>query len=58
MKARLLVRFTVPGRAEPRGSKTVGTTKAGRVSIRDDNRKSKAWMQRVAKCLETPETID
>ena len=50
MKARLLVRFTVPGRAEPRGSKTVATTKDGRAFIRDDNRKSKAWMQRVAKC--------
>lgn len=52
MKARLLVRFTVPGRAEPRGSKTVGTTKEGRVFIRDDNPKSTAWMKRVAKCGE------
>lgn len=49
MKARLLVRFTVPGRAEPRGSKTIGKAKNGRTFIRDDNPHSKAWMQRVAK---------
>lgn len=49
MKAKLLVRFTVPGRAEPRGSKTIGRAKNGRTFIRDDNPHSKAWMQRVAK---------
>jgi len=49
MKARLLVRFTVSGRAEPRGSKTIGKAKNGRTFIRDDNPHSKAWMQRVAK---------
>ena len=49
MKAKLLVRFSVSGRAEPRGSKTIGRTKAGRTFIRDDNPHSKFWMQRVAK---------
>lgn len=48
MKARLLVRFSVTGRAEPRGSKTIGRTKSGMSFIRDDNPRSKDWMRTVA----------
>ena len=49
MKAKLLVRFTVLGRAEPRGSKTIAKAKNGRTFIRDDNPHSKAWMRCVAR---------
>lgn len=47
--ARKLIAFTVAGVAQPRGSKTVGTTKDGRVFIRDDNPESKRWMETVGK---------
>jgi len=43
-----ILQFTVPGKAEPRGSKTIGKTTSGRAFIRDDNAKSKNFMSHVA----------
>ena len=41
--------FTVPGVAQPGGSKTVGTSKQGKPFVRDSNRSVYAWRERVAK---------
>jgi Holliday junction resolvase RusA-like endonuclease len=48
-KARLFVRFVVPGVAQPRGSKTIGRKCDGSSFIRDDNPESKRWMSTVSK---------
>ena len=40
--------FTVPGVAQPGGSKTQGTSKSGRRFVRDSNRNVYAWRERVA----------
>lgn len=46
--ARKVLAFTVHGTAQPRGSKTVAKARSGKTWIRDDNPKSKDWMQQVA----------
>lgn len=42
------VRFRVPGRPEPQGSKTVGRTRAGRSFVREDNPRTVPWRSAVA----------
>lgn len=49
LTAKLFLKFVVAGVAQPRGSKTVGTAKDGRVFIRDDNPKSRDWMKTVSR---------
>lgn len=48
-KARLFLRFTVAGVAQPRGSKTPGRRADGSVFVRDDNPKSRDWMKTVSR---------
>lgn len=42
------VTFTVPGKAEPGGSKTVGRGKQGQTFVRDSNPAVYAWRDRIA----------
>jgi len=40
-----MIRFDVPGRPQPRGSKRAFLLKTGRTIVTDDNPKSKSWME-------------
>lgn len=42
------VRFTVHGVAQPAGSKRAGITKAGKLFVRDDAKRSRPWKEQVA----------